>query len=59
MTFSPLYSFDFFIPEKQLSKAREHFLYAGDPDNFGRLLVEMAGSEREGTDAIITGAALQ
>lgn len=46
-------------PEKQLDKAREHFLYAGDPVNFGLLLVEMAGPEREGAEALITGAVLQ
>ena len=42
-----------------MSKAREHFLYAGDPDNFGLLLVEMAGPERDGAEALITGAVLQ
>ena len=45
--------------EKQLGKARDHFLYASDPENFAALLVEMAGSEKEGADTIITHAVLQ
>lgn len=45
--------------EKQFDKAREHLLYAGDPESFAILLVEMAGSEEGAADVIITGAVLQ
>lgn len=45
--------------EKQFTKAREHFLYAADPENFAVLLVEMAGPEEGEADVIITGAVLQ
>ena len=48
------------LVDKQFSKARDHFLYAGDPENFGTLLIEMAGLESAvGADVVITGAVLQ
>ena len=51
--------FCFSSAEKQFAKAREHLLYAGDPESFAVLLVEMAGPEGGGADVIITGAVLQ